>query len=187
MLDRSLVGETLALDLVNTQWPERGEMVDFLADPDGVALWLREHGFDPDTDEVLPLLSARTAIRGFLEEPGPAADARLNAVLAHGGERPVLREGSPVNETSTDAGWGAAWSAARSFVQIVGTQPDRLRQCAHPDCVLYFFDTSRNGTRRWHSMETCGARAKSARYYRRSQVESIPTSVLGAGIEGESS
>ena len=47
---------------------------------------------------------------------------------------------------------------------MIGEAPHRIRQCAHPDCVLFFYDTSKNGTRRWHSMATCGNRAKAARH-----------------------
>lgn len=168
MLQRPLVGETLGIDLVNTQWSERGEAVDWLDSPDAAAHWLLEYGFDADNTALRPLLSARAAIRDHLDAPGPQTEENLNAILAHGAERPVLRAGSVQTERTADRGWDAAWSAARAFVHVVSTQPDRVRQCMHPDCTLYFFDTSRNGTRRWHSMDTCGARAKSARHYRRS-------------------
>ena len=36
-------------------------------------------------------------------------------------------------------------------------------------CVLYFYDTSRNGTRRWCSMQGCGGRAKASRHYARTR------------------
>ncbi|WP_244166242.1 CGNR zinc finger domain-containing protein [Micromonospora saelicesensis] len=35
-----------------------------------------------------------------------------------------------------------------------------------------FYDTSRNGTRRWCSMDGCGARAKAARHCQRQRVTS---------------
>jgi predicted RNA-binding Zn ribbon-like protein len=43
----------------------------------------------------------------------------------------------------------------------------RIRRCAHPSCVLYFLDTTKNGTRRWCDMRTCGNRANAAAYYQR--------------------
>lgn len=64
-----------------------------------------------------------------------------------------IRHGSP------------AWLAADNLLSLLATAPDRIRQCAHPDCVLFFYDTSKNGTRRWHSMATCGNRTKAARHY----------------------
>jgi predicted RNA-binding Zn ribbon-like protein len=42
---------------------------------------------------------------------------------------------------------------------------DRIKQC--PRCFWLFNDTSKNGRRRWCSMETCGSIDKSLRYYYR--------------------
>jgi len=46
----------------------------------------------------------------------------------------------------------------------------RLRRCAREGCVLLFFDTSKNGTRRWCDMAVCGNRVKAASHYRRHHV-----------------
>jgi predicted RNA-binding Zn ribbon-like protein len=40
----------------------------------------------------------------------------------------------------------------------------RVRRCADTRCSRVFLDTSRNGTRRWCDMGTCGNRAKAARH-----------------------
>lgn len=53
----------------------------------------------------------------------------------------------------------------------------RIRRCAHPDCVLYFLDGTKNGTRRWCDMRTCGNRANAAAYYLRRRSADRP----GAG------
>ena len=43
---------------------------------------------------------------------------------------------------------------------------DRIRECPGLDgCGWLFYDTSRNGSRRWCSMEGCGNRAKGRRHY----------------------
>jgi len=55
------------------------------------------------------------------------------------------------------------------YLELIATAPDRIRGCAHDSCVLHFFDTSRNGTRRWCSMAACGNRAKASRHYARSK------------------
>ncbi|MFE7508278.1 CGNR zinc finger domain-containing protein [Promicromonospora sp. NPDC057488] len=167
MPERLLVGETMSLDLVNTEWIDHGNMVDFLAADGAPELWFREYGFDPAEQDVDALRASRSAIRSLLDSPGADADARLNDVLSHGYESTRVTDGRPETAPTADAGWGAAWSAARAFTELLTAHPDRIRQCAHPDCVLWFYDTSRNGRRRWHSMETCGARTKSARHYRR--------------------
>jgi predicted RNA-binding Zn ribbon-like protein len=41
----------------------------------------------------------------------------------------------------------------------------RVKSC--PTCGWLFLDVSKNGSRRWCSMDTCGAVAKARRYYRR--------------------
>jgi predicted RNA-binding Zn ribbon-like protein len=41
----------------------------------------------------------------------------------------------------------------------------RVKSC--PTCGWFFLDVSKNGSRRWCSMDACGAVAKSRRYYRR--------------------
>lgn len=46
---------------------------------------------------------------------------------------------------------------------------ERLRQCAATGCSLHFYDTSKNGRRRWCRMEVCGNRAKASEYYQRSK------------------
>ncbi|MDP9841516.1 CGNR zinc finger domain-containing protein [Streptosporangium lutulentum] len=170
MLERPHRGEPLPLELVNTRWVSGGKLVDFFEDDLHVGRWLAEHGFaDRVPDARVPLLEARDALRDALDRPGDATEARLNAVLAHGSVRTEIHGGRPERTVDADAGWLPAWTAVSRYAELIETQPDRVRQCAHPECVLYFHDTSRNGTRRWHSMETCGARSKSQRHYRRAQ------------------
>jgi predicted RNA-binding Zn ribbon-like protein len=52
---------------------------------------------------------------------------------------------------------------------LVSTQLQRLRVCADPECGWLFLDCSRNHSRRWCSMESCGNRAKARRFYQRHQ------------------
>lgn len=42
-----------------------------------------------------------------------------------------------------------------------------IRKCENPVCVMHYYDTSKNHSRRWCSMEFCGNRKKVAEYYRR--------------------
>lgn len=43
----------------------------------------------------------------------------------------------------------------------------RLRQCEGENCTWLFLDRSKNRSRRWCEMQSCGSRAKSRRYYSR--------------------
>ncbi|MGO4273785.1 CGNR zinc finger domain-containing protein [Paenibacillus sp. TAF58] len=39
-----------------------------------------------------------------------------------------------------------------------------IKKCENPDCVLYFYDNSKNSRRRWCSQITCGNRMKVTAY-----------------------
>jgi predicted RNA-binding Zn ribbon-like protein len=56
------------------------------------------------------------------------------------------------------------WSAADL---LVGPQLSKLRECSNERCLWLFLDDSKNGTRRWCSMQSCGNRAKAHRHYLR--------------------
>jgi len=171
--ERPLVGEPLALDLVNTQWRADGEPRDLLAEGTDAQAWLAAHGLTVDADAagvIRALKQAREALRRCLEtdDQDPQACQALNAVLEHGRVVPCLAEGTAGERTEVEPGWGPAWAAARDYVRLRQQWPRwRIRACAHPECILYFLDTTRNGTRRWCDMRTCGNRAKAQRYQRR--------------------
>jgi predicted RNA-binding Zn ribbon-like protein len=61
------------------------------------------------------------------------------------------------------------WPIARAAATLLTSEDlDRLGQCADDrGCGWLFLDTSRNRSRRWCSMESCGNRAKARRHYRR--------------------
>lgn len=47
---------------------------------------------------------------------------------------------------------------------VSGTDVIRIKQCPAHDCRWFFFDTSKNGKRRWCAMSDCGVKAKVNRY-----------------------
>jgi predicted RNA-binding Zn ribbon-like protein len=171
---RPLTGEPLALDLLNTRWMSEGTLQDLLTDVDGLAAWLDSTGLSdghtPDDAMLRHVRQAREALRtavdGSLKEGAPLVDA----VLEHGRIRIALTLQGPVEHPElSDPAWGPGWLAARDYLELLSTAPDRIRSCAHESCVLHFLDTSRNGTRRWCSMATCGNRAKASRHYARTK------------------
>jgi predicted RNA-binding Zn ribbon-like protein len=56
---------------------------------------------------------------------------------------------------------------ALDAIRIAREAVDRVRVCAGESCDVVYLDTSRNRSRRWCSMERCGARAKASTYYQR--------------------
>ncbi len=61
---------------------------------------------------------------------------------------------------------------ARSFAKLlIEADQARLRECRNPMCGLYFYDSSKSGTRAWCSLGLCGNRSRVAAF-RRKQTQS---------------
>jgi predicted RNA-binding Zn ribbon-like protein len=63
------------------------------------------------------------------------------------------------------------WPVVQSAVDLLASDDlSRVGECADDrGCGYLFYDTSRNHSRRWCSMESCGNRAKAMRHYERQQ------------------
>lgn len=60
------------------------------------------------------------------------------------------------------------WWVARSAAELLTSRDlTFIRECASYDCGWLFMDTTKNRSRRWCDMRTCGNRAKSRRHYER--------------------
>lgn len=164
---RPHVGEPLALDLLNTRWMSADGPQDLLVDGAGVRCWLQTNHLadrcDAGAQAREALLATREAILHAVTGGSPE---ELNEVLGHGCIRRRLAGSGPRDEPEVrDPAWRAGWLAADNLLTLLAESPGRIKQCAHPHCILWFYDTSKNGTKRWHSMATCGNRAKAARHY----------------------
>lgn len=174
---RPLVGEPLALDLVNTQWNENGERQDLLEREGGVAQWLDEHSLamPPQSKAVRAALQeVRAVLRRCLasDDTDQEAVGALNAILAKGRVVLALNKQCPDERVEIAEADRAAWLAAQNYLRLRAEWGyKRIRACAHPDCILYFLDQTRNGTRRWCDMRTCGNRAKAKRFSQRRRKE----------------
>lgn len=184
-----LVGEALALDLVNTEGMRRGKLRDWLPTPHDVLRWWRvvwrrypdtiaiqgvDEAFDVDMATFAALKALRAALRGIFSAiaDGAAPDAghvdTLNAALA-GGVHAITRapDGALLSAYRTQPGaepmvFAIALSAA---LLIRDGDHRRLHRCDNARCVLLFYDTTRSATRRWCSVG-CMERARSSRRYR---------------------
>jgi predicted RNA-binding Zn ribbon-like protein len=171
---RPLSGEPLALDLLNTEWMAADGPADLLTTMAGTRGWLAASGEEtgPTRETRDALVTARGAIRDVLTQPGqPDALEHLNQVLGHGSVRLSIEPPARPEQTLEvdDPAWRPAVMAAASLLELLQEAPDRIRKCQNPVCVLWFYDTTRNGTRRWCSMATCGNRAKAHRHYDRNR------------------
>jgi predicted RNA-binding Zn ribbon-like protein len=188
------VGNLLCLDLVNTEVISRGERVDLLGDLPRFIEWLRAAGQLSATEaraaeqrwastsEGKGALAEMISLRGYLramverlaagKPAGQASLDAINRVLASRAAYPQLVRKGPGYVTKMQASTesprhllvpvseSAAWLLERGDLSL-------LRRCENPNCILYFYDTTKNKRRRWCSMDACGSRAKAAAYYRR--------------------
>lgn len=177
-----MTGEPIAVELLNTRWMHDGVRQDLLTSLDGLAIWLasptvasalREHPVRADGRTLAAVLQARSGLAELMDDP--AATGTADAVLAHGRLRLGLTPDGPVESLELDdLAYYPAWTAVRDYLRLTTDRPGRLRKCAHGACVLYFYDVSKNGTRRWCSMAVCGNRAKASRHYTRTRSDHSP-------------
>jgi predicted RNA-binding Zn ribbon-like protein len=182
-------GERLWLDFVNTEIMVQGRRVDLLPDAGRAMAWLRAVGLG---DVMWPEAEMERlhAFRGTLRDlagqlacgnPVPAAALEeINTVLAsREGHHQVVPLGGSYQEQDC---WelrsplGILAPVAEDVARLLcDGDPALVKKCENPNCILYFYDTSKNHTRRWHSMATCGNRSKAATHYRRTRQKVLLT------------
>lgn len=177
-----LIGGNLALDFVNTasQWAS-GDPIDRLGGPEGLADWALVAGI---VDGAGADRLKASASGMFAQAVGLRALIwRLFDAAAHG-RKAATRDLSDLRD------WTCRARAAQEIVQTgdgfeerwkPGAGPsdrvlfgvslaaeklltegplDRLHACGGADCEWMFLDLSKNASRRWCSMATCGNSAK---------------------------
>lgn len=189
-----LVGGHPALDFVNTEIAEGGVRRDCLTGFPDLVRWLVDTGKLDRAAATIALARWDKTAEG---EQALADARRLRAALRRAVEaiaagRPVpgrslsavnglLERGAMTGRVVPTAGGFSLRRGVRLrepadlLVPVAETAGDllcahdlgRVRRCAHPACILYFLDATRNGTRRWCDMRTCGNRTNAAAYYRR--------------------
>lgn len=174
-----LVGNALCLDFANTVNARPVARRDWLATPEEALTWARAAGLpieDPaGLAAALPgARELREAVFRVFEPlargsgPPPADDlAALTSAHAEGVAHARLDRSGEVYAWRWEPPRTMRvllWEVTASAVELLTHGPlDRLGAC--PSCVWLFLDTSKNRRRRWCSMNTCGSRDKSRRYY----------------------
>ncbi len=172
------VGGNLALDFVNTI--HSGS--DTMEEPASIAEWALAAGLGKPSglrmsrrlNELRKTLASIASALAHGTTISRRDIARLNETLAEYPPRIVLRvtNAGITRETSFDIQKldDIAGPLATAMADLV-TSPDRERVKRCPGCEMYFVDESRNRTRTWCSMKSCGNRAKVAAHYQRSRSE----------------
>ncbi|GGY41172.1 CGNR zinc finger domain-containing protein [Pseudoduganella albidiflava] len=175
-----LLADHLALDLLNTEARADGAAVEFWHTGDDVLRWLARQGIVPAPGapvDPAALLAQARALRALARElvgrhkEGKPADAgALNAYLHAYLSAPHLardREGRLVlgRVPRGDTIAALLGPVAEAVAQLLADGDFALvRQCEHPDCVLWFYDRTKAHKRRWCSMALCGNRHKAAQF-----------------------
>ena len=163
----------LLVAFVNTADLEEG--TEQIGDAEALQAWVEEQTGEyvppPDEEALARLAELRESIRALLRanNGGEAGEGEL-APLRDAAERSRYRtsfgpdgELTLVPARADLSGFEARLLLAIERIQAQGAWP-RLKACTDDACQWAFFDTTRNRSRTWCSMEECGNREKTRRY-----------------------
>ncbi len=191
----AFVGGPLWLDFINTEIVEHGQARDLLQNIDDYQTWLRlavartgqsdvivlPRGHQQANEKIViaQIRQFRDALREFAntslqgkEMPGKFLK-EINQVLGSyvGFTQLRKREGAWVTEfvrADAASSLSSLLPIAQSLAEFATTADlSRLHHCGNPECILFFYDDTKNQARRFCSAATCGNRLRVAAHYRR--------------------
>jgi predicted RNA-binding Zn ribbon-like protein len=197
----TFVGERLWLDFVNSELSARNG--DALYDFESLVQWLeaaaildleratgiRRRAIQQPAGAAASLIDARRVRASLrsLAERGVVSDrirmdalAEINRVLGRsaGTRRVDLRNDGTFSRSFVpvgDAFAGLVIPVVESAADaLIAGELARVRRCADARCMRVFYDTTKNGRRRWCDMSTCGNRAKAARHREKVRTGDLP-------------
>jgi predicted RNA-binding Zn ribbon-like protein len=184
-----LSGGHIALDFVNTLSSTSGDhlgsyddLVEFghqstlLTRED--ADWLRNAAPDDAAAVLNRAKNLRAALRGIFGALAAGREPSASDVSFLNGDLVVSLGHARVLKTAQGYRWGWSsgrnpdamlWPIARAAGDLLTSDRDRslVRECGADDCGWLFLDTSKNRSRQWCSMQSCGNREKARRHYQR--------------------
>jgi len=183
-----------SLDLVNTEVILSGVRTDLLETFCDLTLWFEQANLASasemqklakvwrDTPEAEAALQAARSLRSVLRNSveGVAKTGRIPSALPGvlGKELQHPRLATEVVQSEGKLRTKPRWilekprdllvPIAHYAANFFATADYRaIRKCEDPKCILWFYDISKNHSRRWCSMELCGNRAKAAAFRER--------------------
>ncbi|MDH5824998.1 CGNR zinc finger domain-containing protein [Luteimonas sp. RD2P54] len=186
--DAPMVGDHLAMDLLNTQVRSHQELVDCWSSAEDVLRWLARHGIAAPAGSgsgvADALLAQARALRAQARDlivkrkQGKVGNfTGLNAYLHAYLSAPSLQRPRGGELALTRIARGDALACLLGPVAeavarlLVEGDFALVKQCEHPDCILWFYDRTKSHRRRWCSMATCGNRHKAARFRKKNSGE----------------
>lgn len=180
-----MLGDHLAMDLLNTEARNNGEVTEYWNSGNDVLRWLKRCGVasaltarSVDLEELLAQgIALRTLARRLIvqRKEGQTGDINaLNKYLHAYLSAPHLERNCGGNLVLTRTVHGEPIASllgpvAEAVAQLLVEGDFTLvKQCEHPDCILWFYDRTKAHKRRWCSMASCGNRHKAAQFRKRS-------------------
>nr|WP_269328925.1 CGNR zinc finger domain-containing protein [Kineosporia babensis] len=162
----------LTQELANTQGPVTYQ-IDLLDELGTAQGWL--DGVLEDWQTEHPQVTVpRIRLRKVDLEQLRTVRASVHRLLSRGQERlftqdtpdldaPVNVKAGPNGVEGSPVGTGIPWIASATALELIlAQQQDQLRRlklCHNPGCDVVFHDGSKNNSRAWHDVATCGNRA----------------------------
>lgn len=164
------------LDFVATLGKRGSLDLERLPEPSDLARWVEHAGVGPlgidaapDTATLAAARELREALYRLCEsalgrrpaEPGDVETVNVWASLPPPPAGLAVVDGRLSRQDRPPSITEVLAAVARDGVDLLtGADAHRLRECEGLTCTLLFVDSSRDGRRRWCSMDSCGARAK---------------------------
>lgn len=167
-----------ALDFLNTEIVRDGEHVDLLDTPESLSRWIAEAKLGTRV-KVTPAGLAgakrlRTALRELvigIIEGRAVSRTRVHAIngeLRRGRGTLVLKGGDRFSVEFDPEARDPRFLVARAAAEFLAkADQERIHRCNGANCILFFYDATKSGTRRWCSMAGCGNRMKASLHYQR--------------------
>jgi predicted RNA-binding Zn ribbon-like protein len=188
------IAGNLSLDFINTQIVENNAPKDLLTDFSEFANWAATanllekseaeklvtdwSGTNELKDIFEQVLNFRQILREMFTDISQGKTADKTAISAINEE--IKNQSGTIEIRKTDTGFEkifrAAFQEPRQLLAPIAESaadllcygnPIYIKKCESSECVLYFYDTTKNHSRRWCSMAGCGNRAKAAAFYKR--------------------
>ena len=179
------IGNWLAIDFINTESMEEGFPLNRLPDARAFQRWLMEGNVPgaratvldtPDRDRCWSLaLEYRTLLRlgvtAIIRKHSLPANliSKTNMLLADLENVPRIIDDKGRYSLTVRPKFLSPKTlmipVAQSFAALlVDADHRRLRKCHNPQCIQFFYDTSKSGTRAWCSLDQCGNRLRMAAF-----------------------
>jgi predicted RNA-binding Zn ribbon-like protein len=191
--DLKLVGGCDVFDFINTLHETKGIKSDHLTTYDQMLRWSRKTAILSKsevklleayielhplkgTETLYKILGSREVLRALFQDisvkrtPDRRTLEHFNFLLAESFSRiQVSMQGMETDVNFSAGGVNLElplWRIVKSAYDLLTTQDlKKIKQCGR--CRRLFLDKTKNHTKRWCTMETCGSQDKAIRYYQR--------------------